>query len=72
MNKNKPEQKLISFIDNPIETAKIAEDMKNGWSIISLVKNGSYYVGIMEFNPDLEKNKDSIYIPPRKKIRIIK
>jgi len=69
---NNIEQKLISFIDNPAELEKISQDMKNGWSIISLVKNGSYYVGIMELNHNQTKNKDSLYIPPRKKIKILK
>lgn len=65
------EQKLISFIDNPTELEKIQEDIRNGWSIVSLVKNGSYYVGIMEINHDQTK-KDTLYIPPRKKIKILK
>ncbi len=72
MTKNKKlEQKLISFIDNPVELEKVAEDMRNGWSIISLVKNGSYYVGIMEHNPNSLKNVDTLFIPPRKKIKIL-
>ena len=68
---NNIEQKLISFIDNPAELEKVQEDMKNGWNIISLVKNGSYYVGIMELNHNQTK-KDTLYIPPRKKIKILK
>ena len=50
MTYKKPQQKLISFKDNPTELEKISSDMQEGWSIISLVRNGSYYVGIMELN----------------------
>ena len=60
MNKNNLQQKLVSFTENSPELEKINEDMQNGWSIISLVKNGSYYVGIMElsdsFNEENERN----------------
>jgi hypothetical protein len=70
MTKNKLQQKLVSFTENSSELDSIKNDMSNGWSIISLVKNGSYYVGIMELiNPSNEK-LESIYIPPRKKIKI--
>jgi hypothetical protein len=68
MSKNKAQQKLVSFTDNKVELDKITADMENGWSIISLVKNGSYYVGIMEL--DSNKSSESIYIPARKKIKI--
>ncbi len=70
MSKNKPQQKLVSFTDNQIELDQISEDLKNGWSIISLVKNGNYYVGIMEFNSNFSETKETVFIPPRKKIKI--
>jgi hypothetical protein len=70
MTKNKLQQKLVSFTDNGSELDNIKNDMQNGWSIISLVKNGSYYVGIMELSSALIPGKESIYIPPRKKIKI--
>ncbi len=66
----KPEQKLISFSDNSQELQQISDDMKNGWSIISLMRNGNYYVGIMELNSNSNKAADSVFIPPRKKIKI--
>lgn len=44
----KPIQKFISFTDNSPEFEAVKEDMESGWSIVSLVKNGVYYVGIME------------------------
>ena len=70
MIKNKFEQKLVSFTENPGDLDKISADMQAGWSIVSLVKNGSYYVGIMEYNPAAQSAIDSVYIPPRKKIKI--
>ncbi len=70
MTKNKLQQKLVSFTDNGSELDNIKNDMQNGWSIISLVKNGSYYVGIMELSDPLNQKVESIYIPPRKKIKI--
>ncbi|MBN8523406.1 MAG: DUF2674 domain-containing protein [Rickettsiaceae bacterium] len=67
----KPLQKFISFTDNSPEFEAVKEDMKSGWSIISLVKNGVYYVGIMEKNEQKGANEsDSLFIPPRKKLKI--
>ncbi len=67
----KPLQKFISFTDNSPEFEAVKEDMKAGWSIISLVKNGVYYVGIMEKNEKKGANEpDSLFIPPRKKLKI--
>ena len=65
-----PKQKLVSFLDNKAEMDKISADMEEGWSIISLVKNGSYYVGIMELNSIFNEETKSIFIPPRKRIKI--
>jgi hypothetical protein len=70
MPKNKPQQKLVSFTDNQVELHKISEDIKNVWSIISLVKNGNYYVGIMELNSNFSEAKETVFIPPRKRIKI--
>ena len=70
MDKNKTQQKLVSFTENSSELDKVKEDMRNGWSIISLVKNGSYYVGIMELSDSFNEENESLYIPPRKKIKI--
>lgn len=71
MNKNKTQQKLVSFTENSSELDKVKEDMHNGWSIISLVKNGSYYVGIMELSDSFNEENETLYIPPRKKIKIL-
>lgn len=39
--------------------------------IISLVKNGVYYVGIMEQNKQKGANESELlFIPPRKKLKI--
>jgi hypothetical protein len=70
MTSTKSQQKLVSFTDNPVELDKISSDMQEGWSIISLVRNGSYYVGIMELNPNSGSSNESVFIPPRKKIKI--
>jgi len=68
----KPPQKLISFTENKTDLDRISEDMREGWNIISLVRNGSYYVGIMEQTQANQTNEDGpiVFIPPRKKIRI--
>ena len=64
-------QKLISFTDNSADFENVKEDMKSGWSIISLKKNGSYYVVIMEkTDQNAANDQDSFFIPPRKKIKI--
>ncbi|MGV2432166.1 MAG UNVERIFIED_CONTAM: DUF2674 domain-containing protein [Rickettsiaceae bacterium] len=55
----KPMQKLVSFTES--EFSKITKEISDGWKIISLVANGSRYVGIME---EVNKNmEDAIYIP---------
>jgi hypothetical protein len=61
----KPLQKLISFTDNDLDIVK--NEIAEGWRIVSLVANGSRYVGVVE---QMTENGDSIYIPPRKKIKI--
>lgn len=68
------EQKLISFTYEPQELEKINKEIEAGWSIVSLARNNNYFVGIMEKHSSFHKamqEKGSIYIPPRKKIRII-
>ncbi|MGV2432969.1 MAG UNVERIFIED_CONTAM: DUF2674 domain-containing protein [Rickettsiaceae bacterium] len=63
----KPAQKLVSFTESEFKT--ITKEIDSGWKIISLVANGSRYVGIME---EVNKNpEDAIYIPPRRKLKII-
>ncbi len=66
----KAEQKLVSFSDTPKDLEKISDDMSNGWSIISLMRNSNYYVGIMELNSGANTSEDSLFIPPRKRIKI--
>ena len=67
MKRPKPEQRLISFVDNPQEMERIQQELDSGWFFISLVANHGYYVGILEKR---QKDSDVIYIPPRKKIKI--
>lgn len=73
MTKKRPEQKLISFTENDAELTKVRLDIQDGWNIISLIPSGGYYVGIMEKTSasSSSKNNDGIYIPPRKKIKLI-
>ena len=42
--------------------------MKAGWSIISLVKNGVYYVGIMEKNEGKVLMNQTLFLFLREKI----
>lgn len=66
----RPTQKLVAFTENSSDFETVKTDMKNGWNIISLVKNGNYYVGIMEQPERSSTEPDSFFIPPRKKIKI--
>ena len=71
MTERKSEQKLVSFSENSPEFDSVEQDLKEGWSVISLVKNGCYYVGVLEksnhFNPETE----TVFIPPRKKLKFL-
>ncbi len=69
------EQKLISFSKNKEELIAIQKEIKeNGWGIISLTRNGKYYIGIMERQPPFllsTPQNDTLYIPPtRKKFKL--
>ncbi len=71
MSHKKPLQKLVAFTNKTSDLENIKQDMESGWSIVSLMKNGDYYVGIMEQNnPNLANDKDSFFIPPNKKLKI--
>jgi len=62
----RPTQKLISFTESDMDVLK--NEIADGWKIVSLVANGNRYVGVVEQNND---NMESIYIPPRRKIKIL-
>ncbi len=64
----KPLQKLVSFTEQDFEIIK--NELEEGWRVVSLVATGSRYVGVIE---QMEKgaNDESVYIPPRKKIKIV-
>lgn len=64
---NKPMQKLVSFTEK--EFNKMQKELGNEWKFVSLVANGNRYVGIVEEKST--KDENSIFIPPRKKIKII-
>mgnify|MGYP001800962696 CR=1 FL=1 len=72
---NKAEQKLISFVYDKEKIKEVDSQLKNGWNIVSLVRNGNLFVGIAEktsLYSNLDKEGDHIfYIPPRKKIKIL-
>ncbi len=65
----KPEQKFISFIEGDKEWEQVQIDMKDGWIITSLLKNGSYFVGRME-RPLKKLPTGNVYLPPLKKLKI--
>lgn len=70
MKAKRPEQRLFSFAENSEDISEIQNDVsKNGWFIASVYSNGRSYVGILE-KKSANTNDGSIYIPPRKKIRI--
>lgn len=66
--RQKPLQKLISFTEHEFDLIK--KELSEGWRVVSLVANGSRYVGVIEQIEQIA-NEDSIYIPARKKIKII-
>lgn len=70
MRYKRPNQKLIAFTEGSPDFESVKVDMKNGWNIISLVKNGNYYVGIMEQTDYSSIEPGAFFIPPRKKIKI--
>jgi hypothetical protein len=71
MAHKKLNQKLIAFTHKSPDFETVKEDMNSGWNIISLIKNGNYYVGIMEESDKQAANDcNSVFIPPRKKIKI--
>lgn len=65
----RPQQKLVSFTNQDVDLIKIEQDVKDGWSIVSLTSHGNHYVGIMEKSTRSEEEK--IFIPARKKIKIL-
>jgi hypothetical protein len=65
--KQKPMQKLVSFTEK--EFNKMQKELGNEWKFVSLVANGNRYVGIVE---EIAKDKEqSVFIPPRRKLKII-
>lgn len=67
----KPHQKLIAFTENSPDFELVKQDMEDGWHIISLIKNGAYYVGIMEKpHKDASVDPQTFFIPPRKRVKI--
>lgn len=64
----RPLQKLISFTEQDLEM--IRNELKDGWRVVSLVATGARYVGVIEqFNQN--QDSDVVFIPPRKKIKIV-
>lgn len=66
--RSRPLQKLISFTEQDLDV--IRNELKDGWRVVSLVATGARYVGVIEqFSKDQEG--DMVFIPPRKKIKIV-
>lgn len=70
MKVNRPKQKLVAFSKNSPEQEEVKQDLSKGWMFTSLVNNGSFFVGIMEDSSNSLNEEGSIFIPPRKKIKI--
>jgi glutaredoxin-related protein len=66
--RKRPQQRLVTFSDQSPEFEKVQSEMDNGWFIASLVSNGKSFVGILE-KKDHDLSEDSVFIPPRKKIK---
>ncbi|MGV2432160.1 MAG UNVERIFIED_CONTAM: DUF2674 domain-containing protein [Rickettsiaceae bacterium] len=66
--RSRPLQKLISFTDQDLEM--IRGELKDGWRVVSLVATGARYVGVIE-QIDQTQSADVVFIPPRKKIKIL-
>lgn len=66
--RTRPLQKLISFTEQDLDM--IRNELKDGWRVVSLVATGARYVGVIEqFNQSQETG--TVFIPPRKKIKIV-
>jgi archaellum component FlaC len=63
-------QKLVTFSDQDNDIEKIEKELKQGWSIVSLVSNGNNYFCILEKQQSNDNEEATVYIPPRKKIKI--
>lgn len=68
MKNRKLPQKLISFTDADQEFRMVEEEVANGWNIVSMATNAGNYVCLLEKQDPA--NDSTIYIPPRKKIKI--
>lgn len=65
--RDRPLQKLISFTDQDLEM--IRGELSDGWKVVSLVATGARYVGVIEqIN---QEDSDTVFIPPRKKIKLV-
>jgi invasion protein IalB len=65
-------QKLVTFSDQEHDIEGIEKELKEGWSIVSLVSNGNNYFCILEKQQSNDNEEEAtVYIPPRKKIKIL-
>lgn len=76
MKMKKPLQKLVSFSETDTDIANIEKYITEGWKIVSLMPNNFNYLCILEKQVEALDSQDpqdeTVYIPPRKKIKIIK
>ena len=63
----KPMQKLVSFTEK--EFKKMKKELGGDWEFFSFVANGNRYVGIVE-EISQDNSEESVFIPPRKKLKI--
>lgn len=74
--KSRPQvlQQLVSFTNSPKDLDQIDAQISNGWNMVSLTQNANCYVGIMEKQSHTCQHKEDtvVFIPPRKKIKILK
>jgi hypothetical protein len=77
----KPYQKLVSFTENPNDIEDIERQLSEGWRLVSIMPNHNAYLGILE-KPESQsqshhstsagqEEESEVYIPPRKKIKIM-
>ncbi len=69
-DKHDTEQKVLSFDQRPVSMEKVQKEMADGWGVINLIYHQNNYVAILEKLDTIKDDKDALYIPARKKIRI--
>lgn len=66
----KPAQKLVSFSEDPGEISAIEQDLHDGWNVVSIMPSGNNYLCVLEKDEVSDNDNSTVYIPPRKKLKI--